>query len=107
MASNYSVCFVTTPPGIKGKTIARKIVRQRLAACVNVVPLVKSVYWWKGTCEEAGESLLIIKTRVVLKQKLMTYIRSIHPYTVPEIIFLPIAAGHQPYLNWISKETRG
>jgi len=106
MPSRYCVIYITSPTGIKARNIARRIVSQRWAACVNIVPLVQSLYWWKGKMESAREALLIIKTRTDLASKLIKGVRQIHPYTVPEIIVLPILAGHRDYLDWIQKETR-
>jgi periplasmic divalent cation tolerance protein len=86
--------------------ITRKILENRLAACVNITPQLKSVYWWKGRMETATERLLIIKTKSSLFSSLENLIRSIHPYQVPEIVALPISKGYKPYLDWISAETK-
>jgi len=104
--SLYCVGFISCPKNPAAKKIAREIIAKRLAACVNIVPAVQSVYWWKGKREVASESLLIVKTKKPLLRKLIQLIRKIHPYAVPEIIFLPIVAGHKHYLDWISAETR-
>lgn len=105
MATPYCVIFVTTPPGLKAKQIASRLIKSRCAACVNVVPRVESTYWWKGKMEVAKEALLVIKTKKSLVKKLMKLVQSVHPYTVPEIIALPIIKGHKPYLDWVKAET--
>jgi periplasmic divalent cation tolerance protein len=99
------VVFITTPPGAVGQKLAGKIVTARLAACVNIVPQVQSIYWWQGKRQNDRESLLIVKTRKALVKKLISFVRKNHPYTVPEVIALDIKAGHRPYLSWLEKET--
>lgn len=102
----YCVIFVTVPDNSVGKKIAQKILKNKLCACVNIVTKIKSSYWWKNKIEHSDESLLIIKTKRTVFTKLLAYIKKIHPYTVPEIIALPIEAGNKEYLNWISKSIR-
>ena len=82
-------------------TIARALVERRVAACVNIIPGIKSVYRWKGAVEEEPEWLLLIKTTRDLFDRLRTEIRGLHSYEVPELIALPIADGLPEYLKWI------
>ena len=89
----------------EAERIARGVVSKRLAACVNIVPAIRSVYWWQGTVEEATEHMLVIKTRAEVYEELQDEIRSLHSYSVPEIIALPIERGSQSYLDWIDSET--
>ncbi len=105
MKNIYCLVTITAPQGIASKKLATLILKRRLAACVNIVPLVQSHYWWKGKLESARESLLIVKTQSALVKSLMTFVKRNHPYDVPEIIALPIKAGLADYLKWISKET--
>jgi periplasmic divalent cation tolerance protein len=81
--------------------IAQALVGERLAACVNVVPGLVSVYRWKGAVEREDELLLLIKTRADKVDALGARLRALHPYELPEMIVLPITAGHAPYLEWI------
>jgi periplasmic divalent cation tolerance protein len=85
--------------------IARGLVEARVAACVNIVPGLRSIYRWKGAVEDASEWLLIAKTREDLLPRLSTEIRRLHSYELPEIIALPVAAGLPEYLAWIDAET--
>lgn len=85
--------------------IARALVERRLAACVNIVFPVRSVYRWKGAVEDAQEWLLLIKTRRAVFERLEESLRALHSYEAPEIVALPIAAGAAAYLNWIDSET--
>jgi periplasmic divalent cation tolerance protein len=82
--------------------IAQALVGERLAACVNVVPGLVSVYRWKGKVEREDELLLLIKTRAEKVDELGARLRALHPYELPEMIVLPIAGGHAPYLDWIT-----
>lgn len=101
------VVLCNAPPD-RAEEIARALVEQKLAACVNVLPGVVSIYRWKGAIERGEESTLLIKTRDDLVPSLMEAIRKIHPYEVPEIVALPVDAdGVNPaYLAWVDSETR-
>ena len=87
--------------------IARSLVEKGVAACVNVVPGVVSFYRWKGRLERDAEVLLVIKTRGESFEALKTALLAEHPYEVPELVALPIAAGHEPYLAWLADSVRG
>jgi periplasmic divalent cation tolerance protein len=94
------VAFVTVSGESRGREIARKIVEERLAACVNIVPVVRSIYHWEGSIEEEEESLLVIKTGKRLLERLKKRIPEIHPYDIPELIALPVAGGLEEYMEW-------
>ncbi len=96
----YFVVLITTPEH-KGQEIADYIIENKLGACVNVVPRVNSVYWWKGNIEKDSEALLVVKTSAEKLKELIERVKEVHPYTVPEIIALPIVAGNEDYLSWI------
>ena len=85
--------------------IARALVERGLAACVNVVPGVVSTYRWKGRVEREGELLLLIKTRAETFEALREALVAVHPYEVPELIAVPIEAGHAPYLQWLDENS--
>ncbi len=95
------VVLVTVPTPEAGGRIARALVEERLAACVSLVPGLASTFRWEGAVQTEPEALLIVKTQRSLFAALASRIRSLHPYTVPEIIALPLVAGHQPYLDWL------
>jgi periplasmic divalent cation tolerance protein len=102
-SSRPVVVFVTTPPGRIGQGLARSLVEKRLAACVNIIPRVDSVYRWKGKLERSKESLLVIKTSPRRLPGLIREIRKTHPYDLPEIIALPVAGGDPDYLRWVTE----
>lgn len=97
----YKIVFVTAAEK-DGSEIAEKLVTQKLAACVNIIP-VRSIYKWKGKIEDDKENLLIIKTNVTKIDELKTTLKQIHPYEVPECLILSIEDGLPDYLNWIDK----
>ncbi|MBI2973862.1 MAG: divalent-cation tolerance protein CutA [Armatimonadetes bacterium] len=98
---NHVVVLVTGPSADEAERIGRALVEERLAACANLIPSISSAYWWKGKIEEASEALLVLKTRQDLVERLVTRVRALHSYTVPEVIALPILGGNPDYLQWI------
>jgi len=98
--------LTNVPDEVTAYTIARKIVEGRLAACVNLLPAVRSIYQWEGKIEEAGEVTLLLKTTQARYAELEAAIREAHPYDVPEIIAVPVTAGLPAYLDWVVTETK-
>jgi periplasmic divalent cation tolerance protein len=103
----YVVVFITTSSYEEARKIADALIAQKKAACVNIVPMVNSLFRWKGKIEEAEESLLVVKTRAKLLHDIVNTVKGIHSYEVPEIIALPIVEGNPDYLKWIEEETEG
>ncbi len=103
--SEYRIVLCTINSIENAKMLAYKLVKDKLAACVNIVSGVTSVYEWKNEICEDNEYLLIIKTKSDLYEKLETEIKELHPYDVPEIVSLQIDKGAKSYLNWIEKNT--
>jgi len=99
------VVFVTTPTAERAAELARALVEERLAACGNVVPGLRSIYRWEGKVHDEGEALLVLKTTRARFEALRERVLALHPYQVPEVIALPIEAGSAPYLAWIAAET--
>lgn len=95
------IVFVTTADSGEAKSIAYELLNSKLAACVNIIPMVKSIYWWQSKIEESEESLLIIKSEDNLLEKVVIKIKSIHSYDVPEIIAVKVIGGSKDYLEWI------
>lgn len=103
----YLVVFITTSNYEEARKIADILVDRKKAACVNIVPGVNSLFRWKGKIEEAEESLMVVKTRAELFPDVVSLVKSVHSYEVPEIIALPIVEGSPDYLDWLKKETGG
>jgi periplasmic divalent cation tolerance protein len=103
--SETRIILSTVDSRSKAEEIARCLVSERLASCVNILPQILSIYRWKGQIETEPETLLIIKTRGDRVDEVINRVAAIHPYEVPEVISLPIEKGHEPYLDWILAET--
>lgn len=102
----FIVVLVTASSRKEANKIARGLLEEKLAACVNIIDGLESHFWWQGKIDSAKETLLIIKTRKTLFNKLARKIQSLHSYTVPEIIALPIISGNKAYLDWINDSTK-
>lgn len=98
------LCLSTCPDADSAARIARTLVEERLAACVNQVPGVASTYRWQGEIHDDAEVLLLIKTSRERFDALRTRLLELHPYELPELIALDIADGHAPYLDWLRSE---
>ena len=105
MNAEHIVIFCTVPDQDTADRIADTLVGGGLAACVNIVSGLKSIYTWKGAVCRDSELLCVIKSRAALFGKIEAALRGVHPYEVPEIIALPIVAGHAPYVQWINDVT--
>jgi periplasmic divalent cation tolerance protein len=105
--NRHVVVLVTAPSSEIGSHIAEALLEQRLAACVNVVPSVTSIYTWEGEGCSDEEVLLVIKTRREAFDALADVVKHVHPYEVPEIIAVPVVAGSEDYLDWIDEAVEG
>jgi len=103
--SDLRVVLVTAPDAECAEQLARALVEERLAACVNVVPGVRSFYRWQGRVQDAAELLLVAKTRAERGAALAARVKELHPYELPEVLELPAAGGSDAYLEWIRTET--
>jgi periplasmic divalent cation tolerance protein len=100
------VVLVTTPTPERAAEIARALVEERLAACGNVLPAIRSIYRWEGKVQDEAEALLVLKTTRARLEALRERVLALHPYEVPEVLALPVEAGSAPYLAWLAAETR-
>lgn len=105
-SSPYIVLLITTATAEEAQRISRVLLEQKKVACVNIVPRVNSLFWWQGKLDSAEESLLIVKTKASLLSEIVSLVKEIHSYDIPELIALPIIGGNQDYLEWIQKEVR-
>lgn len=96
------VVLVTCPNRRVATQLASRLVNARLAACVNVIPGLESLFWWGGKVDRAREVLLLIKTTAKRFEALRRLVVRLHPYDVPEILALPVVKAHQPYLQWVA-----
>ena len=101
-----TITFSTCKDLRQANKIARALVKVKLAACVNIVPGVASIYAWEGRVEEGREVLLVIKSRSALSKRLAARVKALHSYSVPEVVTIPIASGNPDYLRWVRESTR-
>lgn len=99
------IAYSTIGDASAARQIARQLVEERLAACVNILPAMRSVFRWQGMVQEEREALMIIKTIAPRYAELETWLLANHPYDVPEILALPVAGGSATYLDWMTEES--
>ncbi len=105
--SEISIVFVTAGSEDEAATIGQTLVEERLAACANIVPRIRSIYRWKGQIYDEQEFLIIIKTKTSQFEMLQDRVKKLHSYEVPEIISFPVSRGLPQYLEWVLEETAG
>ena len=105
MTHEYVMVLTTLPADADGTAFARSLVEERLAACVNVLAPMESVYTWDGNIETESERQLVIKTTRERVVALWDRVRELHPYDVPEFLVLPIVDGNDAYLRWVAEST--
>jgi periplasmic divalent cation tolerance protein len=103
--SELILIYVTTPNRSTARRLARALVEERLAACVNIGGSIESVYRWKSTIEQGREVALVVKTRRALLARLARRVKELHPYETPCVIAFPIIGGHAGFLQWLREET--
>jgi periplasmic divalent cation tolerance protein len=101
--SDARIVLTTAGSQEEARKIAHALVDRRLAACVNIVPLVESVYRWQGKVESAEEWLLVIKTQASTFERVRDAVKELHSYDLPECVMLEVAAGSSEYLKWIAE----
>jgi len=97
--------LITAPKEEEAVNIAKTLVEEKLAGCINIIRNVRSIYFWQGKIEDDSEVLMIVKTKADLFDKLSERVKSLHSYTVPEIIGIKIKKGSEDYLKWLSEVT--
>jgi len=104
--TDVRVVLVTAPDSACAESLARALVEERLAACVNVVPGVRSFYRWEGSVQDDAEFLLVAKTRAAHLDALAARVEALHPYDLPEVVALAATGGSNAYLDWVLRETQ-
>ena len=100
------IVFSTCPDAESASRIGRALVEERLAACVNVVPGIRSIYRWQGAIEDQSEVLMIVKTTADRLAQMSERLVELHPYDVPEVVAVSVAGGHDAYFRWVAEATR-
>jgi periplasmic divalent cation tolerance protein len=104
-SDQFIIVLTTYPLDKDADSLAATLVEERLAACVNILPPMRSVYRWKDAVERADERQIVIKTTKARVAALEARIRTLHPYDVPEFVVLPIESGSADYLSWLAENT--
>jgi periplasmic divalent cation tolerance protein len=97
--------LTTLPTADAAAEVAKAVVDEKLAACANILPALRSIYRWEGKIQDENEVLVLLKTRQAQYERLKARILGLHPYEVPEVLAIPVEQGNQPYLDWIARET--
>lgn len=105
-AMSYRFVYMTAGSQEEARRIGRTLVEERLAACVNILAGMNSMYWWEGAVQDDEETVLIAKTRTELLERLTERVRSLHSYQCPCVVALPIEGGNPAYLQWLGEETQ-
>jgi periplasmic divalent cation tolerance protein len=100
------IVLVTVPGTEVAEALVRTLVDERLAACGNIVPGIVSIYRWEGAVQRDQEVLILLKTGADRIPELLRRVPELHPYEVPEVVALPVLAGHGPYISWVRRESR-
>lgn len=103
--TEYIIVLITAASEQEAAMIGQAVIRERLAACTNIIRSVRSIYRWQGRIEDGQEVLMILKTKQVLFERLQKRVKELHSYSVPEIIAIPVIEGDAQYLNWLGQET--
>jgi periplasmic divalent cation tolerance protein len=106
MSADILVGLVTTPDRATAEQIADKLVNEQLIACANLAAEVTSIYRWQGAVERAAEILIIMKTTAAQAEQVVARVRELHPYDVPEVLFLPVTIGYDAYMQWVRDSVR-
>ncbi|MBN3038277.1 MAG: divalent-cation tolerance protein CutA [Candidatus Omnitrophica bacterium] len=101
-----NIVYITAKNKAEARKIGKELVRQRLAGCANIIENVNSLYWWEGEIQDDNEAVLIAKTKESLVPELIDKVKSLHSYSCPCIISLPIKGGNRDYLDWLEKEIK-
>lgn len=99
----YSMIYVTASGVEEAKKIAKILLKEKIVACANIIPVMESIYWWEGDLEEDVESILLLKTSSKYVDKVMDRVREIHSYQTPCVLEIQIKKGSKDYLDWLEK----
>ncbi len=104
--SSFIIIFITVPTKKEAKKISDELLKEKLAACVNIIKEVNSSFWWKNKIETSNEFLLTVKTQSKFFDDIVKVVKSLHSYEVPEIIAMPIVDANKDYLEWIKNSLK-
>ena len=102
----YIVILITAPTQNEAEIIGKTLVERKLVACVNIIPKIRSIFWWEGKIEESSEVLIIAKSKSDLMKEIQETVKEKHSYDVPEVIALPVKSGLPQYCKWIDESVK-
>ncbi len=105
MKDKLILLYTTFPSLVEAEKVGRRLINERLCACVNILPGMRSIYRWKGAVEAADEVVMIVKTRTSLAERVTAAVTADHTYDMPAVLVLPVNGGSQPFIDWILAET--
>jgi periplasmic divalent cation tolerance protein len=100
----YSMVYITTSGALESKEIAIKLLEEKLAACINIIPKVDSIYLWKGKIEQDSESIMVVKTKSGLVEEVIKRVEEVHSYETPCVLEITVTKGSKKYLEWMNGE---
>jgi periplasmic divalent cation tolerance protein len=100
----YSIVYITTSGILESKAITKRLLEDKLACCVNIIPSIESMYLWKGKIEEDSESMMVVKTKSVLVDEVIKMVENVHSYETPCILEITVNKGSNNYLKWMETE---
>jgi periplasmic divalent cation tolerance protein len=100
----YSIVYITTSGISESKKIAKKLLEDKLACCINIIPSVESMYLWKGKIEEDSESIMVVKTKSILVEEVIKFVEFVHSYETPCVLEITVNNGSNNYLKWMETE---
>lgn len=103
---SYVMIYITAKDENEARSIGETLVKEKIAACVNIIPSVESIYWWKGSVENEKESVLLVKTREDFVGRVVKRVKELHSYDVPCVDVIPITGGNKNYLEWVDESLR-
>ena len=103
---DYVAVYITAKDLSEARKIGKALVKERLLGCVNIIPKIESIYWWKGNLEKENEVLLIGKSKKSLAENIVKRVKELHSYSVPCVSIIPLLSGNKEYFKWLEKETK-
>ncbi|HYA87360.1 MAG TPA: divalent-cation tolerance protein CutA [Nitrospirota bacterium] len=101
------IVLITTASRDEATRIGTALVNEHIAACVNILPQIRSLFFWEGKTQDESEALIIVKSRLSLLDRIIARVKELHSYTLPEVIAIPIIGGSPEYLHWLKDSTKG
>jgi len=101
------IVFISAASKDEAARIGTALVNEHIAACVNILPQIRSLFFWEGRIQDESETLIVVKSRLSLLDRIIARVKELHSYTVPEVIAIPVIGGSPEYLRWLKNSTQG